>query len=639
MWFLTSNHLRTLLTLALVVSLLGVVGISQSRPEPSNTETLVLDTISDPETLDPSWSFFTADSAILKQIYDNLIDYDGGSTGAFVPELAVEVPTVANGGISEDLLTYRFTLRDGVQFWDGTDLTCADVEYSFERTMAMDRGGGPAFLMLDPLIGTTGTRDGDGNLKDGVAQQIADSITCDGNTVTFHLNTPFPPLLQLIAGPNYGPIYSKDFAIANGSPDNADPQAFLEGVNNPANPPDTALFSAAMGTGPFRLQVWDQAAEQVILGRNDNYWREPAAIQNVIYSNVPEFNTRLLRLQRGDADVSYLSDRSQTQQLKDADPAGVRLLEFLPGFVTESIHFNQAVQQVDVGNQFVGSGQCDGQGIPADFFQDVHVRRAFTHAYDQETFIADFLQGAGVVAATPVPPQIQFVDPSVEPLPFDLDAVEAELKEATCGDSGQSVWETGFSFTAVFNEGNARRQAALDQLEFNVESLNSRRQGLPPFSIDVISQPGATVLNNVFQNQTLPMFVFGWSPDFVDIDNWIRQWMDASGGTWAAFTGLSNTEGSERWTELLNEGIRTVDEARRQEIYTEILQAYVDNAVAITMPNRTLDNVERSWVDGNYYQPALAPQLPPDVYQLTKTADGQPNLDELEAYDPTITEF
>ena len=395
-----------------------------------------------------------------------------------------------------------------------------------------------------------------------------------------------------------------------------------------------------MGTGPFRLQVWDQAAEQVILGRNDGYWRAPAQLQNVIYSNVPEFNTRLLRLSRGDADVSYLSDRSQTQQLKDAAPEGVRLIEFLPGFVTESLHFNLDINEVDTGNQFVGSGACDGAGIPANFFQDQNVRQAFAHSFDQVAFINDFLQGAGVVAATPVPPQIEFVDRNVQAYEFDLNAAEAAFKAATCGDSGQSVWDTGFSFTAVYNEGNARRQAAFEQLEFNVESLNSRRQGLPAFDITIISQPGPVVLNGVFQQEILPMYAFGWSPDFIDIDNWIRQWMDATGGTWAASNGIDTIAKSAEWTALLDEAIATVDSARRQAIYSEIQRDYVDFAIAITLPNRTLDNVERSWVDGNFYNPAEGdPQTPPEVYVLSKRADGQANANELAPYNPTVTEF
>lgn len=636
MLWLQNRNLRSLIAMFLVVALVGVIGISQSRPEPSNRETLIVDSISQPETLDPAWSFFTADSQILEQIYEHLVDYKGGSTSEFVAELATEVPTLDNGGISVDLQTYTFNLRSGVTFWDGSPLTCQDAEYSFERFMAMDRSGGGSFLLLDPLLGVLATRDNDDALTI-TGEQLGASVECDGNKLVFHLDHPFPPFLQLMAHSSAGSIYSKAFAIANGAADNADSQAFLEATNNPAQPAQTALFSQAMGTGAFRLQVWDQAAEQVILGRNDAYRNGAASLQNVIYSNVPEFNTRLLRLSRGDADVSYLSSRSQTQQLKDAAPGGVRLIEFLPGFTTETVHMVQKVNGADVGNQFLGSGKLDGSGIPDNFFGNVNVRQGFAHSFNQVAFINDFLQGAGVVAATPIPPQIGFVDPKVEAIEFDLNAAEAAFKAATF--DGVSVWDAGFSFTAVYNEGNARRQAALEQLEFNVESLNARRQGLPAFDITVISQPGPIVLNNVFQQGILPMFVFGWSPDFIDIDNWIRQWMDPVGGAYSSST-MVQTDQTLAWTALLNEAIRTVVDARRAEIYSQIQSDYVNNAVAITMPNRTLDNAERSWVNGNYYNPAEGdPQSPPEVYVLSKRADGEENAAELAPYGPTVTEF
>ena len=610
--------------------------VASNQPAPLSPDTFVIDSNSQPETLDPAWSFYTADSQVLEQVYEHLVDFAGGSVSEFVPELAVEVPTVENGGISADLLTYTFTLRDGITFWDGTPLSCTDAEYSFERFLAMDRSGGGSFLLLDVLVGVLTTRDEEGKLT-LQGEWIASAVECQDNRIIFHLDHPFPPFLQLMAHTSAGSIYSKAFAIANGAVDNADPQSFLEATNNPTDASQTALFNKAMGSGPFRLEAWDQAGQQVILSRYEAYRHGPASLKSVIYATVPEFNTRLLRLSRGDADVSYLSDRSQTQQLKDAAPAGVRLIEKLPGFTTETIHFMQDIQQADVGNQFVGSGQCDGNGIPGDFFQDVHTRRAFAHAFSQEAFIRDFLQGAGVVAATPIPPQIEFVDPSVLPIPFDLEAAEAEFKLAQC--DGMPVWETGFKFIAVYNEGNARRQAALEQLEFHVESLNANRPGLAPFDITVISQPGAVLLNNVFQQQMLPMFVFGWSPDFIDIDNWIRQWMDAEGGAYASST-LFKGERTAHWIALLNEAIRTVGQARRQEIYSQLQRDYVDVALAITLPNRTLDNAERAWVHGNYYNPADGdPQSPPELYALSKRAGGKVNLEELRQYGPEITEF
>lgn len=623
---------------------------SKPRPEPSNRTTLIIDTISLPETLDPAWSFFTADSAIIEQMYEHLVDYKGGSLGEFIPELATEVPTVENGGISADGLTYTFQLRRGVTFWDGSPFTCADAEYSFERVLAMDRDSGPTLILIDPLLGITTTRDADGNLisrvtirgqEKSLAQAIDEAIECssDGTKITFKLAHTFPPFLQLMAHASVGSIYSKAFALANGAADNADPEAFLQATNGPTDVASTALFDKAMGTGPFRLQVIDRVAEQVILTRFNGYWQGPAALENVIWNNVPEFNTRLLRLAAGDADISYISTRAQTQQIKDQRPAGVRLIEFLPGFVTETFNLNKDIQ-VQAGSEFVGSGKCDGNGIPPDFFADIHVRKAFAHSFNQEQFISDFLLGAGVVAATPMPPNVEFFDPEVQAIPFDLNAAEQEFKQARCTGSDKSVWETGFKFIATYNAGNARRQAALQQLEFYIESLNTKRPGLPPFDIIIRDVPGS-IFFNPNQQRITPIFVGGWSPDFIDIDNWIRQWMDAQAGTFGAVTGLSALgEKTQEWIKLLNEGITTVDKKRRQEIYSQLQHDYVEYAVAITLPTRTLDVVERSWVDGNYYNPGEGdPQEPPNVYALSKRADGKPKMEELAPYSPTVTEF
>jgi peptide/nickel transport system substrate-binding protein len=649
MWWFTSRHAKTLAVFVLAISLVGVLGISQSRPEPSNRTTLLIDTISQPETLDPAWSFFTADSAIIEQMYEHLVDYRLGSTDEFVPELAVEVPTVENGGISADGLTYAFTLKSGIQFWDGSLLTCADVEYSMERVLAMDRDGGPSLILLDPLLGISTTRDDDGNLiqtvtingqQKSLAQAIDEAVECRGNQVVFQLAHPFPPFLQLMAHSSTGSIYSKAFAIANGAADNANPQAFLEATNNPRDASLTAFFNKAMGTGPFRLQVWDQVSQQVIVRRFEGYRDGPATLENVIWSNVPEFSTRLLRLSRGDADISYLSTRTQTQQLKDQRPAGVRLIEGLPGLVVETIHLAQFVQQVDIGgNQFVGSGRCDGFGIPANFFQDIHVRKAFNYAFDQATFIQDVLLGAGRPGITPIPPGIPFFNPNQPGYTFNLDLAEQELKQARCTGSNQSVWETGFKLTIVFNEGNARRQNAALFLENALERLNARRPGLPRFDIEVLGEPGPVVLNQVFGQELLPVFIFGWSPDFIDPDNYIRQWMHTA-GAYSGSTGVKFVAKSAEWDRLIDEAISITDEARREQIYLQLQQDFVDFALAVMMPYRTLDNVERSWVNGNYYNPAEGdPQEPPNVYVLSKRADGQPNLEELEPYGPTIIEF
>ena len=73
---------------------------------------------------------------VILNVYDRLVAIppDGGSP---VPSLSTEVPTLENGLISEDGLTYTFPLREGVVFSDGTDLTAEDVKYSWDRIVEM----------------------------------------------------------------------------------------------------------------------------------------------------------------------------------------------------------------------------------------------------------------------------------------------------------------------------------------------------------------------------------------------------------------------------------------------------------------------------------------------------------------------
>jgi len=82
--------------------------------------TFVAATIGEPELIDPSLTYETAGGEIIQNVYDTLIFYNREDPVSFVPMLATEVPSVENGGISADGLTYTFKIRPGVKFHDGT---------------------------------------------------------------------------------------------------------------------------------------------------------------------------------------------------------------------------------------------------------------------------------------------------------------------------------------------------------------------------------------------------------------------------------------------------------------------------------------------------------------------------------------
>ncbi len=78
-------------------------------------------TFGDPETLDPAYDYETGGGGILMQVYDTLVWYNKDNAAEFVPQLATEVPSLENGGISADGKTVVFKIRSGVKFHDGTD--------------------------------------------------------------------------------------------------------------------------------------------------------------------------------------------------------------------------------------------------------------------------------------------------------------------------------------------------------------------------------------------------------------------------------------------------------------------------------------------------------------------------------------
>ena len=86
-----------------------------------------------PMLIDPALTYDTGGGQIIQNTHDTLITYKREDPTSFVPMLALEVPSLGNGGISADGMTYNFNIRKGVKFHDGTELTPSDVAYTFQR--------------------------------------------------------------------------------------------------------------------------------------------------------------------------------------------------------------------------------------------------------------------------------------------------------------------------------------------------------------------------------------------------------------------------------------------------------------------------------------------------------------------------
>jgi peptide/nickel transport system substrate-binding protein len=241
--------------------------------------------------LDPNLAYDTASGNVILNVMEPLVFFNHKDPNTFVPVLALEVPSLENGLISEDGLTYTFNIRPGVTFHAGGTLEPHDVAYTFQRGMLQSDPNGPQWLLLEPLLGLSACHDiteaidpecglyGDRDALTATASAEQLVATCEAvqasvvaddaaGTVTFNMNQPWGPFLATIAQ-TWGTIIDMEWAIEQGAWDGSCEtwqNYYAPGTEN------DELTPVINGTGPYMLESWTPG-EGYVLAANESYWR------------------------------------------------------------------------------------------------------------------------------------------------------------------------------------------------------------------------------------------------------------------------------------------------------------------------------------------------------------------------------
>lgn len=249
----------------------------------------------DLDNLDPVLSDELYATNVFQLIFSGLIDYD--DHGNPIPDLALEVPSQQNGGISADGKTIVYHLRHGVTWSDGKPLTSADVKFTWQQ-------------ILNPR--------NDVDYRYPYDQALAID-TPDPYTVVVKLRAPSAPFVA-----NF---------MRNGSIGSIVPEHLLAG-NADLN--HLSFSTAPIGSGPFVVASW-QPGVLLDLKANPHYFRGPPKVAEVQFRIIPDQNTLLTELQSHSIDIFLHATETQYAALKSV--AGYRVTA-VPNLDYEHIVFN-----------------------------------------------------------------------------------------------------------------------------------------------------------------------------------------------------------------------------------------------------------------------------------------------------------
>ena len=528
--------------LALAAAALLIVLPARAEDDP-RTLTYVL--AADVDTLDPAWAYDTASLFVVSSVYETLIAYAGASVDRFEPRIASVVPTLANGFISKDGLSYAFPLRGGVRFHDGSLMTPEDVRYSLLRFLLTDREGGPSSLLLEPLLGRSTVRGPGGKPDPAVFDELDKAVALEGGALVLRLKKPFAPLISVLAG--FAPIVSRAFTAANGGWDGS--KAAWTAHWNPAKE-KSALYERACGTGPFKLEAWDLAGKRLLLSRNDAYWRKPAALAIVRLQTIARARDRRSIVLKAEADVVQV-ERRDLAEFKGL--AGLTIDDATPAMEVQNvILFNLAAAAAE--NPWLGSGKLDGTGVPPSFFADAELRKAFALSFDADAYIREAYGGHAERAHGPIPKGLPGYAARQAPWPYSLEQAAAAFKRARNGE----VWEKGFLLSFAYNEGHGERRIACRLLKDGVAKVN------PRFRVDCRPIAQSKLLDE-FRARRLPIFAFRWVLDYPDAHNAVHPFLHSK-GYFAERLGYANP----RADELIDSAAVETDPSKRKALYAEL---------------------------------------------------------------------
>lgn len=371
-----------------------------------------------PTILNPHLATGTKDFDASRVCYEPLADFDLDGVG--IPYLAAEMPTIDNGGVSEDGTTVTWKLREGVVWHDGEPFTADDVVFTWE------------YASDEATAAVTA----------GVFASVSSVVADDDYTVTITYSQPNPAWFDVFTGPN-GMIL---------------PQHIFQDYVGAASR-DAEANLMPIGTGPFKVTEF-RSGDVVVYEINPDYWDagKPFFDQVEMKGGGDSVSAARAVMETGEGDWAW-NVQVEPQILDQMAAGGAGVVLSNPGVSAERIMVNFADPNAEV------DGARSEPSTEHPLFKNKDIRNAVALAIQRDV-IAQQLYGAGGVATSNnLNAPGRFVSPNTT-WEYDLDAAKALLDGAGF-TGGNLLYQT--STNSVRQKTQEIVKADLEKLGFSVE--------------------------------------------------------------------------------------------------------------------------------------------------------------------------
>ena len=428
--------------------------------------------------------------------------------------------------ISDDGKTYTFHIRDGVKFSDGEVCDANAIKANFDAIIE-NKDRHTWLEMMNLLVGVSAP---------------------DDKTFVIELSEPYYPLLTELG-------VTRPFAMIS-------PKAMKDGSTKDG-------VNAYIGTGPYVLTDF-VTDEYAVFEANENYWGEQPKIKKITVKVIPDNQTRILALEKGEIDMIF------GKNMIDADAINQ---------YTGNDKFTVSLSDPTSTRQIV-------LNTTRDVLADKEVRQALQHATNKQAISDGIFYGLEQPADTLFAKTVPYCDIDLEPYAYDVELAQSMLDEAGWVVGADKIRERDgqkLNIDLLYNSDSVTEKAIAEYLQSEYQKIG--------ISLNIHGEEEQSYRDNMKAGNFDMVFNICWGTPY-DPQSSLAAMRAPVYGDYAAQLGLEDKADIDQ---AITDILVSTDETKRQGLYTFVLTRLHEDAVYIPLTYECNKAIYRSDLQGFHF--------------------------------------